>query len=68
MIISVVAAKIRYLKNVRILLGHPVHTTIIPYSVCLPTLVFIAQAVYLLEHGQKIQVGLSKGVSCIRFW
>jgi len=28
MIISVVAAKIWYLKNVRFLLGHPVHRTV----------------------------------------
>jgi len=32
MIISVVAAKIRYLKNVRFLLGHPVVTSFLQQS------------------------------------
>jgi len=29
-----------------------VHTEVLPWTICLPTLVVIAQAVFLLEHGQ----------------
>jgi len=46
MIISVVAAKIWYLKNVRFLLGHPVYR-LISISISQPSVIKIGKYLYI---------------------